>query len=289
MKRKLLSIVMLLSLAITGCGKSESKNTEPVATPTPTGFVVGSGSSREVYEIGKVVKVEKIEEGDYNIYCSIEEQDVIGASDGWEPVTKVGDIVCCPYVIDEERMNWGNALLRYTNSDCLEGEVDYIPEIGDGMIISYVSIGGWGIRCEEKDGVKYIGDFGKERGRGWHFMYPYDLSGMVTGEVLSVINENTVKIKVNKDRGGFSIGDEITVAYQCVSKRSSKEVLEGTFYSDEEFFHIDYKLDYEDEVQIKEGDIISFKYGKADLNGFQNEEDETKKKLTPLIVTVVEE
>ena len=289
--KKLLWITMVVGLSITGCGKNESATNEPKESPTLTSYEVGTGKTIEVDEIGKIVKVEKIGEGDYNVYFSIEKQEYIGDVDSMEPVTNVGDLICVPWVTSVQDKNFGKYLLRYTNSDFFDGEIDYVPEVGDGVIGSYSLIGGWGLTdYEEKDGIKYVGDFeGKDKGQIDYFIFPYDLSGMVTGEVISVIDENSVKIKVNKDRGDFSVGGEITVAYQWSSKRSSKEVLEEAFGTDKKFSHIDYKLDYEDEVELKEGDIISFKYGKADFNRFQNEQDEAKKKLTPLIVTIVEE
>jgi hypothetical protein len=291
MKKLILLFTMLAGLLTTGCGKNESVTDEPTQSPTPTSFVVGTGNTMDVDEIGKIVKVEKIGEGDYNVYFSIEKQECIGDVDSMEPVTNVGDLICVPWVTSVQYEYFGKYLLRYSNSDFFEGEIDYVPEVGDGVIGTYSLIGGWGLSgYDEKDGIKYVGDFeGDDRRQSDYFIFPYDLSGMVTGEVISVMDENSVKIKVNKDRGDFSVGDEITVAYQWSSKRSSKEVLEEAFDTDKKFSHIDYKLDYEDEVQIKEGDVISFKYGKADLNLFKNEQDDTKKKLTPLIVTVVEE
>lgn len=114
---------------------------------------------------------------------------------------------------------------------------------------------------------------------------------------ISIMEDNIIKIKVDKDRGVFKTGDELTIQCKYARTKSYKEVFEEsleTYVENKANMEdlLDYILDdlnSEEKIELKEGDTISFKYGEVDAISYSESVKGTDVIFTPIVVTVISE
>jgi hypothetical protein len=292
--KKIFSVVLMLSLFMVGCNGKVSNDesaTENTSKPTQKSDIL-LGDDRcitGVWEIGNVLKVEQKDDGNYAVYYEVKKQNVSYCEEDHKhdtPFTKLSDVVCV--IIKSDRYGGSGPITQLAENEKCDIEKGYIPQVGDGISVTYNTYIGSPTSAEEIDGIVYLGNKDGETDYTVS-VNPYDYSGLVTGEVISVTENKEAVIKVTKDRDVFKMGDEIKVCYNYVGKESYTDIFSAGI--DEYNTNISIEdyiigiLDEKEKVELKVGDTISFKYGAIDAQKYTNGEEI---EFTPMMVTLME-
>lgn len=282
--KKILSLSLVLSMFLVGCDGTWRKEEHVCG---------GDSCIVSVWEKGKVVKVEPKENERYAVFYKVECQNVYydNDEDGHthdDLLTHTSDIVC--YVMDATTSEYCD-FNEYTDNKYGDEKKSYIPQVNDGIIVyydTYIDLPTW---SEEIDGIVYLGD---EYGNGALTvdLYPYDFSGLVSGEVIATMEDDKIKIKVINDGEVFKNGDELLLRCQHVSVESYEKIFNECFdvYYDGDSLldRIEKKINSQEKLELKEGDVISFKYGGVDAKSYTEAKEGEKVIFTPMVVTLEE-
>lgn len=278
-------------MLISGCG-STSKPTEATNnTTTPTSatttkeddvttplYCIWGGTAS--IDLGKITNIEISENGDTYIYYTVEEKIYSPINGKDKPTyTNQGDNVCIP-------LKDCNINTKFSSYDATEKNQIYVPEIGDSILFGYGNDSALDKYVEKKDRiVKLYPSDPDQLTQQSLSIYPLEYSGLVTGEITSITDDNKLNIKVTKERDVFTKDSQLTVEYLWASSKTASETVRSVVdFTDYLVFNPEFTYPDFESTDLKVGDTICFKYGKQDAMDYKNSPEDYVFK--PLVVTL---